>query len=192
MRLLAILACLLGAVLASVVLAGPARAVNAPIQVCGTNYPAECLNDRNNGGFDSAVEQRPQNTNTSNNYWWPELLTGRCNHGYTTSSCPGSGNPAGLAIVQVVYGNNNSLCLATSSGGYAITGWCNNPGTGTGGSNGTVLISDPGGCAHGGALISHYWTGNNWGNRYGLFGDNVTGDQWYWSTSPQSCMIQYG
>jgi hypothetical protein len=128
-----------------------------------------CLNDLGGGGSGNTVAMYTSN-GSYEDFW--EEDTGRCG-GYVNGDCPFSNSVfdsryAGYPIVQIEY-QPESLCVATNSDSFAVLGTCNNPGSGYGGSNGTLFVD------HNGYLINVYWTNQ------GIYGDNAScmyGEPW--------------
>lgn len=134
--------------------------------------PGLCLNDWNNAGPGNSNEIRLYPAGNSNENFVMQPVPGRCG-GYVTVSpnCPFSSSYfdnyyQGFPIVQLQY-NGGSHCVATGTSAdgtntIGVLGNCNNTGTGSGGSNGTLFVD------HDGYMINVYWTNQN------LYGDNAS------------------
>jgi hypothetical protein len=148
----------------------PAYASSGDFCVQGP-YPYPCLNDWNNAGPSNSNEIRMYTAGAANEAFTLQPVTGRCG-GYVTVSpaCPFSNSYfdsyyEGFPIDQLQY-NGGSNCLATGStadgtNNVGVLGKCNNTGSGSGGSNGTLFVD------HGGYMINVYWTNQN------QYGDNA-------------------
>jgi hypothetical protein len=126
-----------------------------------------------------------------------EGLTGMCNGGFVSSTCPftvGSGLNTefeGDPIVQIFYYGNGD-CVATSGSGEAVLGTCANL-SGSGGSDGVidVLNGEPAGSSNCYELNYCYVANRYWFDRQGsgwMWGGNgANGTQVYLSSgsSPQ-------
>jgi hypothetical protein len=167
-RLLAIGAALgLATATAIAVGASPALA-STGWNFCNNNGSGYCLNDW--GGLNTWGDS--VNTyygHSTNEIFIPSTVTGRCNNGAVTDTCPFANHAidrryAGSAIVQIEYFGSdgasfNNLCVATEAGiGYAMLGTCNDA-SGYHGDDGTIFIEHP--APSGGYyMISLYWTNN--------------------------------
>lgn len=105
--------------------------------ICGNGGSGYCINDWGGGGNGSAVNM--YYGGSSNEDFHVVLLSGMCNHGYVTSTCPGGNTSAflnGDALDEVQYANTGS-CVAATSGGKGVLGTCANS-AGNGGATGVI------------------------------------------------------
>lgn len=186
---------LVGGILGPVL--GTQAASAAPsTQICNDpgNY---CLNAWNGGPW-----IKTYTTGVGNNYFYVQQLTGMCNNGRSTSSCPLSGqlNIPGLVIYQIRYGNeyagsyDNCLADDGAKDGQTAFGYCNGL-NGTGGSDGTIFLAyNPNGTCPSGSnrSLSREWTDTYRNDTY-LFFNNGDGnpvmDQ---NVGSGLCLYQYG
>lgn len=126
----------------------------------GANY---CLNNWQEwfGDFsDGTGSIKMEGLSTSNENFEEQYVT-RCGQSDTvTHDCPFTNTAFdtqyhGFPIVQLANlasVPDSNTCVATDGNGYATLGWCNGPGTGTGGSIGTLFVD------HNGYMINVYWS----------------------------------
>ena len=149
------------------------------------------------------IKANPQGT--ANNYFYVQQLTGMCNHGYSTNTCPISGTIAeipsksGLFIYQIRYGNeyagsyDNCLADDGARNGQTAFGYCQNL-SGSGGSDGTIFLAYHGGCESG----FNYALSREWTNYYGVPAGitiDASGGSPVWDTetsTDMSCLEQLG
>jgi hypothetical protein len=165
-----------------------------PHQICDPNL--YCLNAWNGGPW-----IREYDAGTGNNYFYVEQLTGMCNNGYSTNSCPlnGSLNTPGELIYQIRYGNkyaggyDNCLADDGAKDGQTAFGFCNTL-SGGGGSDGTIYQAFPfPGCPSGSnEAISREWT-DHYGAAYGIELVDASGQPVYDNTALRyaTCLYQF-
>jgi hypothetical protein len=147
---------------------GTPAAVASTSQVCGLAGSGYCLNDWGGGGQPGDAVNMYYGGTANDDFYVQEV--NRCNGYYkVTSSCP-FGNSldsqyAGDDIVQIVYTNNQSQCVATMGGDYdstfATLNSCANPVTGAGGADGVIDVIS-GTCYQSGGtgdtFVNRYWS----------------------------------
>jgi hypothetical protein len=162
----------------SAVLLGPIG--TAPAQAASGNDFCEnfsgiwCLNDWSNGGSGNSVKTYASG---ASNESFLEQDTGRCG-GYVNGSCPFTNTTfdqryAGYPIVQLEY-QPKGLCIAAdTSNTLAVLGKCNNLGSGSGGSTGTLFVD------HNGYMISVYYSNvDDYGNEAScIYGEPFAGGE---------------
>jgi hypothetical protein len=160
-------------------------------EICDIGFA--CLNAWNGGPYVNTYGPAVSNDNFE-----LQPIDDRCKSGsdLTTTNCPYSGVPAGLLIVQIRYLNTGN-CLGDFNGesGDARAGAfdaCNNPSTGSGGSDGTVffeynvVVDDQATCPPGHfELYSFHW--QNGGLGYPGAGND---EPWYVNSEPLDCVEQ--
>jgi hypothetical protein len=128
------------AAVATLGIVGSTPAVASQAQVCGNGGSGYCLNDW--GGQHHAGDAiKMYYGNSSNEDFVPTLLSGMCNHGYATSTCPINVpgiNLSGSEIAELKYGPGG--CLVTTGSALAVLGTCAD-GSGNGGSNGIIMVT---------------------------------------------------
>ena len=121
-------------------------------QVCGNSGTGYCLNDW--GGAGATNDPIKMYTgSTTNDYFYVQAVN-RCNaRDLVTSTNHGDSNncPFGNAalddlywhktIMQIVYGNNPSQCVGSTSSFKAVLAPCANALVGSGGGNGVIMVA---------------------------------------------------
>lgn len=116
------------------------------------NEAGDCVNSYGNNSYGSELYGTSLNTGNKNEYFYIQGLDLCKGADYVTSTCP-FGNASidkrylGNEIFQIVDGSKTNLCLAYGQLSNGINGAsgtmlgnCNNPSTGTGGSNDSVFV----------------------------------------------------
>jgi hypothetical protein len=158
-----------------------------------------CLNAWSGGPY---VKSFGIGYGTANNSF-QKVGVNRCHNGdYTTSGCPGTGDPAGLYIFQIK-DTNNGKCISNSpgNGNLAYLGKCNaTEYPGGGGDNGTLFISKPApqgsdcDVVPGTYYINNYWTSQNggWPNTFGLsWSPEANGSTVVLSSNSPKCLAKF-
>jgi hypothetical protein len=140
----------------------PAHAQQAGFQACGNAGLGYCLNDWNNGGSGSPVKMYYGGYSNDDFYYTPEFI---CNgtdlvQVYAGGGCPftpGTGLNSDYVndeIVEVTYGNNTNLCVATAGSPQAVMGNCEETGDAA---NGVIMVLGQLNC-NGNSFVDRYWS----------------------------------
>jgi hypothetical protein len=167
-----------------------------PVEQCDDS--GECLNLWNGGPYVNTYGGDVGNSAVSIEY-----IDGRCDKGdTTTANCPYSGVPAGLLIFQLLNNVEPGNCIGDFNGSSTdarVGGFdaCNNPGSGSGGSYGTVFFMGGGSCppGAGGLVPVQYWSAHWPGGKLaypgsGTFGSGQNDEPWYENSTTGDCLVQ--
>jgi hypothetical protein len=122
-------------------ISAPASAV-ASNEICGNYGNGYCLNNWNGGGSGNAIKMYYGN---NSNEAFVVRPVDECDGGdISTKTCPFQNRTLdneyqGQQVVEYQYGSTG-LCVASSSGGKAILGTCDNTNTGSGGADGVLFL----------------------------------------------------
>lgn len=159
-------ALLLGTAIALAANAVPAAATQN--QVCGNGGSGYCLNDWNGGGSGNAIKM--YYGNSSNENFLAVTVAACSGTDIVNSTCPFANRSLdslyrGFEIREIEY-MPAGLCLATNGSGGAILGTCANQNTGSGGSNGVIMVAyhGPTSCDFG---VQWYFVNRYWSDHYG-------------------------
>ena len=178
---------------------GVQRAAASTSQVCGNGGSGYCLNDWGGAGASGDAVKMYYGGYANDAFYVQEV--NRCNGGTTVTStyygdrsnCP-FGN-AGLdqqfwnhSIVQIVYTNNQSQCVAVNGSGQAILNSCANPITGSGGANGVIMVTAQAPCSsHTDFAFADRYVSDQHARAYWLTSGGNPGVQAYYGSSNVSC-----
>jgi hypothetical protein len=139
-------------------------------QICGNYGSGYCLNDWNGGGSGNAVKM--ETGGNTNEDFVAEGVTACSGGDIVTPTCPFAtrsidAHLQGWQIIQVKY-VPKGLCIATNSSGGAVLGTCANPNTGSGGSDGVIMVKFPVAPCQGGYPDGYYYyVDRYWSDAYG-------------------------
>jgi hypothetical protein len=139
-----------------------AHAQTPGFEVCGNAGLGYCLNDWNNAGGGGSVKMYYGGYSNDDFYYTPEFI---CNGSDLVQVYPGGGCPftpgTGLnsayvndEIVEVTYGNNTNLCVATNGSAHAVMGNCEETGDAA---DGVIMVLGQLNC-NGNSLVDRYWS----------------------------------
>lgn len=169
------------------------KASNPPYDLCGGSY---CLNDWNGG---ASIKAYAYNNGTIvNNKVGVFLNTYACNSGYTTTSCPWAGTPAGypVVVIEVMNGKHNGWCIgdygnSSTNASSGIVGCPSSGSPGGGWGDQFILTTFTGvsSCVNSNAFINIHWNPGGWSpSDVGLGGVTGNGSQVYNNTDPDECL----
>ena len=130
------------------------------IQICGNSGSGYCLNDWGGGDF-AGDPVKMYYGGSSSEHFQNSFLSGMCNNGYVTSTCPALGSAQssliGQPLYRIDYGPGG--CVADNGSYKAVIGNCPSD-SGSGGSDGSIFIEvpyGPGSCRLFSREQSDYW-----------------------------------
>ena len=120
-------------------------------QVCGNSGSGYCLNDWGGAGASGDAIKMYYGGVRNDAFYVQDV--NRCNGGDTvtatsfgdSSNCPFAtvaldNDFRGQHVVQIVYTNNQSQCVGSTSSDYAVLASCANPISGSGGAQGVIMV----------------------------------------------------
>lgn len=153
---------LIGVVLVLVLVLFPAGIASATQQQVVGLASGHAMNDWFNGTISEDTEIAMWTAGKGNEDFYPTELTGMCNHGLSTSTCPvndvGS-QLSGYPIIELLYSGSDGVggCVSFAYDSiYATLGDCANN-NGSGGADGVVMIAVNCG-GNNNYLVDRYWT----------------------------------